>query len=91
MNSVWPDDVHEVDYDDLVARGEPAVRDLVAACGLVWEPSGMDFHQRQGPVRTASVWQVREPLYARASGRWKNYAPHLDDLRAALARYGLDG
>ena len=89
--SVWPDDVHEVDYDDLVARGEPAVRDLVAACGLAWEPSVMDFHQRQGPVRTASVWQVREPLYARASGRWKNYAPRLDDLRAALARYGLDG
>lgn len=89
--SVWPDDVHEVDYDDLVARGEPAVRDLIQACGLAWEPSVMDFHQRQEPVRTASVWQVREPLYRRASGRWKNYAPHLDDLRAALARYGLDG
>lgn len=89
--SVWPDDVHEVDYDDLVTRGEPAVRDLVQACGLEWEPSVMDFHLRQEPVRTASVWQVREPLYQRSSGRWKNYAPHLDGLRAALARQGLDG
>ncbi|MBA4809288.1 tetratricopeptide repeat-containing sulfotransferase family protein [Brevundimonas sp.] len=89
--SVWPDDVYEVDYDDLVARGEPAVRELVEACGLDLEPSVMDFNQRQEPVRTASVWQVREPLYRRSSGRWKNYAPHLDDLRAALARYGLEG
>ena len=89
--SVWPDDVHEVDYDDLVTRGEPAVRDLVQACSLAWEPSVMDFHLREEPVRTASVWQVREPLYQRSSGRWKNYAPHLDGLRAALARYGLDG
>lgn len=89
--SVWPDDLHEVDYDDLVTRGEPAVRDLVEACGLAWEPWVMDFHLREEPVRTASVWQVREPLYQRSSGRWKNYAPHLDGLRAALARYGLDG
>lgn len=89
--SVWPDDVHEVAYDDLVARPEPVVRDLLAACGLDWEPDVMDFQARGEPVRTASVWQVREPLYQRSSGRWKNYAPHLDDLRAALARYGLEG
>lgn len=89
--SVWPDDVHEVAYDDLVARPEPVVRDLLTACGLDWEPDVMDFQARGEPVRTASVWQVREPLYQRSSGRWKNYAPHLDDLRAALARYGLEG
>ena len=35
-------------------------------------------------VKTASVWQVREPLYQRSSGRWRNYARHLDPLRAAL-------
>jgi hypothetical protein len=34
--------------------------------------------------KTASVWQVREPLYRRSSGRWRNYAPHLDKLRAYL-------
>jgi tetratricopeptide (TPR) repeat protein len=89
--SVWPADIYEVDYDDLVARGEAAVRDLFQACGLDWEPSVMDFHERQASVRTASVWQVREPLYAHASGRWKNYEGRLDPLRAALARYGLDG
>lgn len=87
--TLWPDDVHTVDYDALVADPEPAVRDLLAFCGLDWEPGVMDFHTRGGPVRTASVWQVREPLYQRSSGRWRNYEAHLDGLRAALKGYGL--
>jgi len=35
-------------------------------------------------VKTASVWQVREPLYLRSSGRWRNYARHLAPLREYL-------
>jgi tetratricopeptide (TPR) repeat protein len=87
--TLWPDDVHTVDYDALVADPEPAVRDLLAFCGLDWEPGVMDFHTRGGPVRTASVWQVREPLYQRSSGRWRNYEAHLGGLRKALEGYGL--
>jgi hypothetical protein len=35
-------------------------------------------------VKTASVWQVREPLYTRSSGRWKNYERQLGPLIQAL-------
>jgi hypothetical protein len=35
-------------------------------------------------VKTASVWQVREPVYLRSSGRWRNYAKQLAELRAYL-------
>jgi len=87
--SVWPDDVRDVDYDDLVSRGESAVRELLAFAGLDWEPAVMHFHAQSNPVRTASVWQVREPLYQRSSGRWKNYEAHLDGLRNALTRNGV--
>lgn len=87
--SLWPDDVHTVDYDALVADPEPAVRDLLAFCDLDWEPGVMDFHTRGGPVRTASVWQVREPLYQRSSGRSRNYQAHLGGLRKTLNGYGL--
>ena len=36
-------------------------------------------------IKTASVWQVREPLYRSSSGRAKHYADELKELREFLA------
>lgn len=74
----------DVDYDALVVEPRPAVERLLAYCDLDWEEAVLDFHRAAAPVRTASVWQVREPLYQRSSGRWRNYERHLDRVRAAL-------
>jgi hypothetical protein len=40
-------------------------------------------------VKTASVHQVRRPLYADASGRWRPYAAHLRPLIDALREAGM--
>ena len=48
----------------------------------------MDFQRADRAVKTASVWQVREPLYQRSSGRWRNYERHLAPLREALGELG---
>jgi tetratricopeptide (TPR) repeat protein len=82
--ALYPD-ILDLDYDALVADPRPAVERLLAFCGLDWEDAVLDFHKAAAPVRTASVWQVREPLYQRSSGRWRNYERHLDGVRAALA------
>lgn len=81
--TLYPD-ILDLDYDALVADPRPAVERLLAFCGLDWEEAVLDFHKAAAPVRTASVWQVREPLYQRSSGRWRNYETHLDGVRAAL-------
>ena len=59
-------------------------RRLLEACGLEWEPACLDFHQTQRPVRTASVTQVRQPVYTKSVARWKNYESALATLFAAL-------
>ena len=38
-----------------------------------WESACLDFHEGQRPVRTASVSQVRQPIYQRSVARWKHY------------------
>lgn len=78
-------DILDLDYDALVVEPRPAIERLLAGLGLEWEEGVLDFHRNETGVRTASVWQVREPLYRRASGRWRNYARHLEGVRAALA------
>jgi hypothetical protein len=56
----------------------------VAWCGLEWEPACLAFHKTKRPVRTASVTQVRQPVYTRSVARWKHYEPALGDLFARL-------
>lgn len=77
-------DIHTVDYDALVADPGAEVKSLLDHLDLPFEAACLAFHESTAPVRTASVWQVREPFYKRSSGRWRNYERHLGPLRAAL-------
>lgn len=82
--SLYPDDIFELDYDLLVRRPLDQITALLDHCGLAAEEGLLSFHTSPRPVRTASVWQVREPLYQRGSGRWRHYERHLKELRTAL-------
>jgi tetratricopeptide (TPR) repeat protein len=70
---VLPLPMLEVTYEETVADLEGVARKLVAWCGLEWHPACLNFHKTQRPVRTASMIQVREPVYSRSVGRWKQY------------------
>lgn len=81
--ALYPD-ILDLDYDALVHEPRPAIEGLLSYLGLDWEDAVLDFHKSDTGVRTASVWQVREPLYARSSGRWRNYEKHLASLLRSL-------
>jgi tetratricopeptide (TPR) repeat protein len=83
--TLYPGDILDFDYDAFVAQPRPALEGLLAFLGLDWDEACLSFHQTDSAVRTASVWQVREPLYQRASGRWRNYERHLAELKSYLA------
>lgn len=79
--SVYGEDIFDFSYDEVVTDPEPAIRRLLDFCGLGWEPGCLAATPNGGPVRTASSWQVRQPLHARSSGRWRNYERHLGAIR----------
>jgi tetratricopeptide (TPR) repeat protein len=83
--AVLPVPILEVAYEEAVADLEPVARRLIAACGLDWEPACLAFHETRRPIRTASVTQVRQPLYTKSVARWKNYEGEMPDLLAALS------
>jgi tetratricopeptide (TPR) repeat protein len=82
--SVLPATIHHVDYEETVEDLESVARRLIAACGLAWEPACLEFHRNERPIRTASVTQVRQPVYKRSVARWKKYESDLGELFAAL-------
>jgi tetratricopeptide (TPR) repeat protein len=81
---VLPVPILEVDYEETVADLEGVARKLVAWCGLEWEPACLAFHKSSRPIRTASVSQVRQPIYQRSVARWKHYEPVLKRLFSRL-------
>jgi hypothetical protein len=82
--AVLPLPLHEVVYEEVVDDLEGSARRLLAACGLEWEPACLDFHRTRRPIRTASVGQVRQPIYQHSVARWKNYETALAELFAGL-------
>ena len=72
---VLPGRILDVPYADMVDDLEAHARRMLDFCGLEWEPACLDFHKTERTVRTASLAQVRQPLYKKAVARWKNYEP----------------
>ncbi|HEY2809306.1 MAG TPA: sulfotransferase [Steroidobacteraceae bacterium] len=81
---LYGESIIDFDYDRFVTSPEPTGEALFAALGLKWDAGLLDFPRRPRSVRTASVWQVREPLYQHASGRARHYERELAPLRAEL-------
>ena len=86
--SLYPNDIRDFDYDAFVAEPTPGLERLLAFLGLDWDPGCLAFHQLDNAVKTASVWQVREPLYRRSSGRARHYQRQLAPLKAWLEESG---
>ena len=78
-------DIIDLNYDHFVREPHIVAPPVFEALGLRWDPRFLG-HARSGrSVQTASVWQVREPLYRRSSGRSQHYARQLAPLRDYLA------
>jgi hypothetical protein len=81
-----------VSHERLVAEPEAMTRWLVEeACGLKWDDACLRFYETKRPVRTASVAQVRQPIFRTSVARWRRYERHLGALFEALGPYAPAG
>ncbi|HXQ51901.1 MAG TPA: sulfotransferase [Stellaceae bacterium] len=75
----------DVRYEDVVGDLEGQARRIVAHCGLAWDDACLAFHRSERPVNTASVAQVRQPIYSSSVGRAQGLEDQLRPLIEALA------
>ena len=86
---VLPLPIHDIEYEALIAEPEKASREIVAFCGLEWDDACLRSHEHKRTVDTASVWQVRQPIYKSSVEKWRAYEKHLGPLLDSL-RGGTD-
>jgi len=53
---------------------------------LEWEDDCLKFHHSKSQVRTASMNQVRRPIYKTSSQKWKRYEAELQPLTRMLGQ-----
>lgn len=71
-------------YEEVVDNLEGSARGLLDFLGLPWDPACLAFHESNRPVKTASVMQVRKPVYRSSVEKWRNYGSRLQPLLDAL-------
>ena len=74
----------EVQYEDIVADMEGQAKRLIDYIGLPWDAACLDFHKNERSIRTASVTQVRQPIYNSSVARWRHYEQYLGPLLEQL-------
>ena len=67
-------------YETLVAEPEKELKRILDFLGLTFNPSCLNFYETKRVVNTASLVQVRQPLYLNSVGRWKKFKNHLSPL-----------
>ena len=72
----------EIDYADLTGEPEPAIRRIIAGCGLAWDEACLRPENNPRAVKTPSKWQTRQKIYRTSVERWRRYEPWLGPLRA---------
>ncbi|NER03046.1 MAG: tetratricopeptide repeat protein [Okeania sp. SIO3C4] len=82
---VLPVPMLEIDYEETVANQTAQTLRLLDFIGLEWDDACMQFHKTERLVRTASVTQVRQPIYKRSVERWRRYEDVLQPLLELLA------
>jgi Tfp pilus assembly protein PilF len=71
-------------YEDVVEDLDTQARRLIEFCGLEWQDACLEFHKNDRPVKTASIAQVRTPIYKSSVARWEHFRNHLEPLRAII-------
>ena len=85
----FPGRILDLQYEEIVLRGEQPVRRLLEFCDLEWDARCMQAHANPGAIATASAVEARRPINADSIGRWKEYREELGGLMALLAANGV--
>jgi len=91
---LFGEQIFEANYERIVDDSEQEIGKLLDYCGLEREIACFEFHKNKRAVRTASVSQVRQPIYRdsmKASTPYLEYLKPLIDILESGEGGGLAG
>jgi len=84
-DNVLPGFMYSLKYEEMVADQKNQTEKLLDFCGLPWDEACLSFHKTKRRVQTASLAQVRKPIYHDSVELWKRYETQLAPLYKAIS------
>lgn len=84
---LFPEKILEVEYEELVKDTEGQARRILDFVGMEWHDDCLKFYEQKSIVKTASLEQVRKPIYTSSINRWMRYGAEIKPLIEALGDY----
>ncbi len=88
-HKLMPERIFDVSYEQLIQDQEGISRKMLDYCDLIWEADCLDFHNNTAPSTTASLAQIRRPLYSTSVGLWRNHQKQLQPLQDMFENAGM--
>ncbi|MCW8832140.1 MAG: sulfotransferase [Colwellia sp.] len=85
----FPGRILDVHYEDVIEDTETQARRIFDFLNLDWQAQCLSFHKRTDSVSTASLSQVRQPVYKTSKEAWKNFAELMTPAKKVFANAGL--
>ena len=84
-SGLYKDRFYEIEYETLVKNKDEEVKKIINYLEIEWDENCLSFHKNKRPVSTASLAQIRKPIYSSSVEKWKNYNVELTDLIKMLS------
>ena len=59
----FPNELFEIEYEELVDKKDDIIKKIINNCELDWDPNCLLFYKNKSPIKTASAFQARQPIY----------------------------
>ncbi len=82
---VLPTQIIESNYEDLVNDQKFYSKQLIEKLELEWDDKCLSFYKSEHLIRTASITQVRKPIYTSSVSRWKHFEGFFPELFEPLS------
>ena len=82
--NIFNDNIFDIYYEDLISDPNTKIKGLIKFCNVEWDDNCLNFHKNKKTVATASLAQVRKPIYKSSIKQWENYKNDLDPLKKII-------
>ena len=72
--NLFKDEIYTIKYEDLINDTTSQIKKLISYCELDWDENCLKHYNNNSPVKTASINQVRKPIYNSSINLFQNYS-----------------
>ena len=80
-NKKFPNKIYNLSYENLINDQENEIKKIIKYCELNWDQDCLKPQENKKAVATASLSQVRSPIYKSSIKKWENYSKYLEKFK----------